>query len=558
MATYNNSFETIASGSAVTTANSGGSGDTAFSNVTGTITSQSTAALFGAVGMRASLTNSTQSYAAWAVSGSTHYIRIYFKTLPGATTHNARMVWHGIAGSGTEGWDLRQIVSTERVGIATRNTTRFELGPDGGGTGVLARSTWYRLEARVVTGTAGTIEARLYDESGMQLDSNTYNGAVDATTELHYGLGNGPASPTTSTMDYDYIGYSDTAWLGPYSAPPPSAIRLNNFDGIASGVAVTSANSGGASGDAFDVVVGSMTAQTSSAYTGARGVLAQLNNSTQSYAGWTVGGSTHYVRIYFKTLSGATTHNARMVWHGIAGSTTDGWDLRQIVSTERVGIATRNTTRFELGPTGSGTGVLARSTWYRLEAKVVTGATGSIEARLYDSGGTLLDSNTYSGAIDATTELHYGLGNGPSSPWTATMEYDAIGYSSQDWLGGVAPPNQSPTVSITASPSPAKPYETVTLTVTAADPDGTTPSVTISQTGGLPSVTLSGTGLTRTFEAPAVMNGTELYFNAVASDGTASTSDSTSVVVYPHSDFVRKAGVWQPRRIRRRASGQWQ
>ncbi|WP_030483277.1 hypothetical protein [Nocardioides aequoreus] len=221
MTTKQNTFEGLTSGAAITPANSGGASGDAFDTVTGTVVAQSSAALASGRGLSAAIASAMLSAVAWTVSGATQYVRIYFKTDTGSTTHNKRMVINGTPGSTSLGWDLRQIVSTERVGIATRNTTRFELGPTGVASGTLARDTWYRLEARIVAGSSGTIEARLYDLAGTLLSQSSWTGQVDAVTSMQYGVANG--TNTTSAIALDNLGWSDTDWLGPYVAPDPPA-----------------------------------------------------------------------------------------------------------------------------------------------------------------------------------------------------------------------------------------------------------------------------------------------------------------------------------------------
>lgn len=217
----------------------GAGGQSAFDAVSGLVLAETEAAVFDDVGLRASLSTSTESYVAWTVTGSTHYLRAYIRT-PAVNTINSRLMWNGSAGSTTFGWDIRETVSIDRIAFAVRNVNQFSLGIDGVNE-PLTPNTVYRIEAKIVTGPAGTAEVRLYDDAGTLLDSDTFAGAIDAATEIRYGIGNGAAA--TQVWDLDAIGYSPTSWLGPWVAKLPGDLA-NSFEGIADGVAITTDNSG--------------------------------------------------------------------------------------------------------------------------------------------------------------------------------------------------------------------------------------------------------------------------------------------------------------------------
>lgn len=109
--------------------------------------------------------------------------------------------------------------------------------------------------------------------------------------------------------------------------------------------------------------------------------------------------------------------------------------------------------------------------------------------------------------------------------------------------------NTAPTVNAGADQTGVEPWATVTLSATATDPDGTTPTVTWAQTGGSPTVTLSGSGSTRTIEAPGTIAGTTLTFTATASDGSLSATDAMTVAVLPATERAVVGGVEVPLRV---------
>lgn len=110
--------------------------------------------------------------------------------------------------------------------------------------------------------------------------------------------------------------------------------------------------------------------------------------------------------------------------------------------------------------------------------------------------------------------------------------------------------NAAPTANAGPDQTTVEPWATVTLTATATDPDGTTPTVSWAQTAGSPVVTLGGSGATRTFTAPASIAGTTLTFTATASDGSLSSTDSMTVTVLPVTERAAIGGVEVPMQIR--------
>ncbi|MCC6746429.1 MAG: DNRLRE domain-containing protein [Deltaproteobacteria bacterium] len=98
----------------------------------------------------------------------------------------------------------------------------------------------------------------------------------------------------------------------------------------------------------------------------------------------------------------------------------------------------------------------------------------------------------------------------------------------------VVPPtlNQPPTVS--AGPDQTvKAGDVVTLSGTAADPEGAPLSTNWSQTAGPSAALASANALKTTFSAPPVTAVTTLVFKLLVSDGSLSTSDTMSVTVNP-------------------------
>lgn len=141
-----------------------------------------------------------------------------------------------------------------------------------------------------------------------------------------------------------------------------------------------------------------------------------------------------------------------------------------------------------------------------------------------------------------------GSGNAVSVPMVYVTSNDAI-YTD---LGPLASSNSAPIVNAGADQTNIEPGATVTITVTASDPDGTTPTVTLAQTSGTPTVVLTRVGTTNvwTFPAPATIAGTTLTFTATATDGVLSATDPMTVSVLPATERAAIGGVMVPVFIR--------
>lgn len=87
----------------------------------------------------------------------------------------------------------------------------------------------------------------------------------------------------------------------------------------------------------------------------------------------------------------------------------------------------------------------------------------------------------------------------------------------------------APVVNAGVDQPSVEPYTIVTLTGTATSSTGTIASTSWTQTNG-PTVALAGSGLTRTFQAPATLAGATLTFRLSATDNSNATSTDDVVV----------------------------
>lgn len=207
---------------------------------------------------------------------------------------------------------------------------------------------------------------------------------------------------------------------------------------------------------------------------------------------------------------------------------------------------------------GAGDPAVAPGTLYRLALGVDIGATGTgdgtVNAAIYSGSSTTPIKSFTITTASLGTALLTGARIGKlitGEATTAAMNFDDFRVTTQ--TAALLPsgsPNVVPTVSAGPDQTNVEPWATVTLTATASDPDGTTPTVSWAQTAGSPAVTLAGTGASRTFEAPGTLAGTTLTFTATASDGSLTASDPMTVTVLPVTERAAIGGVEVPMRVR--------
>lgn len=209
---------------------------------------------------------------------------------------------------------------------------------------------------------------------------------------------------------------------------PSTAGPRNSFMGIPSGTAVTTGNSGGVSGTAFDVVSGSCVVNTSADLTDAydRGVVVSLSASTASYMAWTVPDSVDsYGRLYLRVaaLPSATVRLAR----GYSGGTIR-WELR--LSTAGKLMLTNEAGQTMVESTGS----LAAGTIYRVEWRP---SSTSPQLR-YNVGGVAgsLATTSYGNTVSTGTWTQVRIGQMVSSAQTYSLDMAALGVAPDGWIGG--------------------------------------------------------------------------------------------------------------------------
>ena len=222
------------------------------------------------------------------------------------------------------------------------------------------------------------------------------------------------------------------------AAPPLS----NSFEGGSDGTTITTGNSGGASGDAFNnVTIGASCTcvfKNNPAGAGLTGQMTMPATAAATHVDWTGMGSLTsavFFRMYLrKSGTPATTwfwpleglNNAAARCFGLAIRTNDVIRIDDASGTEVVALR--------------GTQAIPNNQWVRIEAKVVPSTTvGTVEWRLYLSA----DSTTISETLNAGSlvlganldQVMFGNISSPTGMNNLNWHYDNLAVSTVDWLG---------------------------------------------------------------------------------------------------------------------------
>ena len=326
-----------------------------------------------------------------------------------------------------------------------------------------------------------------------------------------------------------------------------SIVRQNSAEGGTDGVAVTTGNSGGASGTAWQTVNGGSAWTYASART-ARGLLAyQCDQATSTAAvlQWQLATlAEHYGRIYFQFSAFATASDS--IVRAWATGFSEAFRI-EASSTQRLVVRdSSGTARFT-----SASSLVANS-WYRLEWHAVSSTTvGQIEVRLY-----IADQTTPTETFSSTASLNLRAETswvqfGPSfslNPAAPRKWFDelVIGSSGGGWIGVAAgtPINQAP-IANAGIDSSAEPGTVYGLQGSATDETDIN-LWSWRQISGT-AVTLSSTTVQNpTFTVPKVMGGATLVFGLTVTDqgGLSSTEDTVTITALPPTLFFARSGSW--------------
>ena len=250
----------------------------------------------------------------------------------------------------------------------------------------------------------------------------------------------------------------------------------NSLTGISSGTAITTGNSGGTSGTAFNAVAGSVTVNTSADLTAAydRGFIAALSTSSASYVAWTTTTQTEgYIRFYFR-VAGTPPATVRLA-RGYSGSTIR-WEVR--LTTGLVVMMTK-----EDGNTVAQTAsAISTNTIYRVEV----GLTGSgADLHVYAGEGTSELSNTdFDTAYVSGTWSQVRFGAMTSANQTYSVDLAGLGWRDTGGLLGAIPAGTDYTRPLSEAVGVAD-AQTMVRTMALSDATGVTDAQAAARTMAL-------------------------------------------------------------------------
>lgn len=269
----------VGAGTALTVGNSGGgvNNDNAFNTVsTPTHTAIAFSTAHSVHGAYAHLLTTDSTGAACDVawggsittSPNTVYLRLYVQlaSYPAATMRLLKAIASATQCGAIDITSAGNVRCVDSSGTTrSTSTTQVPLGQ------------WFRIEAKIVSNAStGIVEVRIFtsgndnvtpDETNTNTGLNTAGGAV---TTVQYGSLIGIANQFIYLDDY---GFDDTAYLGPSGNNPPyppgPVALTNTFEGGTNAVAISTANSGGGSGTALDLIAVGTQSGTSAKYSNA-------------------------------------------------------------------------------------------------------------------------------------------------------------------------------------------------------------------------------------------------------------------------------------------------
>ncbi|MEO5950701.1 MAG: hypothetical protein ABIQ04_04600 [Candidatus Saccharimonadales bacterium] len=418
-----NTAEGGTNGTAVTQANSGGASGDAFTSAVGLV-GAGTVAFSSSNRAHGTLSynvvggsgDSVRCYLG-AVGNATIATRFYLfmPTLPGAAVDLAAIQSTAFAVVITIGLDA----TNKLVVRDSASTVLFTA------TSALTANTWYRIECQAVvaTATTGTTKLQYYlsdSKTAIQaLSSTTANNGTTWLYRVAFGKYN-----TAGTLNayYDDIAFSDESSdaIGSYSATPRKVNTYNTAEGGTHGVAVTSLNSGGASGLPFDLVTpgtgGSITFSNAPTNTGMMAYNFTSASATGSSFTWyTSDTSVISQRVYvcFTDYPTAATQFIR---------TYSSILMCNIAVTTAGKFFTQDNSGTVTGSTAVNT--LPLNTWLRVEQTVITGTTTS---------NGYVHNSVY--IEDTTTNPVYDFSSGTLNTTTSNSTSVAVGKLSNtgDW-----------------------------------------------------------------------------------------------------------------------------
>lgn len=316
----------------------------------------------------------------------------------------------------------------------------------------------------------------------------------------------------------------------------PDLILQNTAEGGTDGTTVTTANSGAGSGDAFATVQGTWTYEADAARGGTLGFRLTTDATARYLRGDDPspdgrGGASGW--FYYP----GTAPTASYAIYGARTAADAQLGSLNVYTDGKVYLYTRTGARV----TAAGTTTALTEGWHRFMFLLTPGAsttTARVEVKVWDAAATvLLDHDTGTtwdaGVTDPVARNRFG--GMTSSSGLASFDVDNLrwGHVASGDIPDVAnvPPEVSPIPVQNVTPG-----STVTVTVTAADPDGTVAAHASSVVAARSTSTPTLTGATTpefTFTAPTA--GNLVTLQSVVTDNLGATTTVTTEVRVPLS-----------------------
>jgi hypothetical protein len=308
-----------------------------------------------------------------------------------------------------------------------------------------------------------------------------------------------------------------------------ATIRANTADGGINGVDVSSANSGGASGSAWDALSGGTGVWTFSNAQSVKGGMSYNclhSGATAPTLTWNQSPvlTSYYGRSYVYFTSFAASSHPIIKALPLSFSSLC-WRI-DITSTGQIRVRDSASTILV-----TSTPTITTGAWWRFEWKVVhgTGSTGQITLNVY-SGDATTPLYTYTNtacSIDTETD-HFQFGPSVTTPQVPSMYFDEIALDDTTYPGPANIINQAPTANAGPDQTVTQ-TQTVTLTGAASsDPDGTIASYAWSQTSGTAVTLSSASAVSPTFTAPIAP--ASLVFQLTVTDNQGTSSIDTVTI----------------------------
>lgn len=233
----------------------------------------------------------------------------------------------------------------------------------------------------------------------------------------------------------------------------PAPPLTNTLEGGTNGVEITSANSGGGSGDAFSTTTEGVEGSPFFNSTQKRDALSMRINYASAPAATLFaqfgGLGSITTAVYFRAylFLPATPGNNNFYPFGVRTSADASSAILRILSTGSGGfIQGRDASNSNLG---DGAVAVALNQWVRIEFRVVSSTTvGEFEWRLYNTAdsSSITDSLSSTGAVLGANTDRINIGCNVTAPVQPfTVYYDDLAVSTTGWIGPSAAPVSSAT-----------------------------------------------------------------------------------------------------------------